>query len=71
MPLSGLAFLVFTDHDAGVTSEHVPWNLQVVRSRFVLENSPGKVKRRAMARAQEPALPIAGERWLRTGLKLR
>jgi hypothetical protein len=55
----GLAFLVFADHDAGITGIHVTWNLQVIRGWFVLEHSPGKIKRRTVARAQEPALPIA------------
>jgi len=71
MPWLGLAFLVFTDHDSGIAGEHMTWNLQVIWCRFIFEYAPGKIKRRAMAGAQKPALPVAGERWLRAGLKLR
>jgi len=63
-------FLVFTDQQLAVGEVHVRWHFEVVRSGFVLVNAPCHVKRRAVAWAQEPALPVVRQRWLRARLEL-
>ena len=65
---SGL--LVFADQEPAVGQVHVRRHLEVVGRGLVLEDAAGHVEGRAVARAQEAAGPVVGQRGLRRRAEL-
>src|SRR5690606_6345230 len=59
--------LVFADQQLVVGKIGVGRHVEVHRRRLVLEDPPGEVEGRAMARAEEAALPVVGKRRLGAG----
>src|SRR5688572_32399006 len=59
---SGPVVLVFADQQPAVGQVHVRRHLEVVGRRLVLEHAARQIEGRAMARTQEAAGPIIGQR---------
>ncbi|ABA47629.1 hypothetical protein BURPS1710b_3675 [Burkholderia pseudomallei 1710b] len=61
------SFLVLADHERRGRREHVWRDVQILRSRLVLEDPSGEIVGRTVARAEEAARPVVGQVRLRPG----